>query len=100
MYERGFPFPIARRFQIISVWKGIPRRGSPHIRDCPFQVRLTIMMGESPLKGDHCEGGFPSNGFRIYLPESIVELNIGDSHSLPCSFEDPMQASRITIDEY
>ena len=101
-YERGFPFSIAKRFQIISVWiEGDSPKGEvPIFRDCPCQVRFAMwwIMGESPLKDYHCEGGFPSHDFRIiYLPESIVELNIGDSHSLPYSFEDPMQASRITI---
>lgn len=89
------------------IWKGIPL---PHCKEIPSKGEVPILEIAHSKWDLQYDGGittqrkiitvkglFSSNDFRIYLPESIVELNIGDSHSLPCSFEDPMQASKITI---
>lgn len=83
----------------MSVWKGIPPKGEvPILEIAHSKWDLQYDWGITTQRKNllTVKGLFPSNDFRIYLPESIVELNIGDSHSLPYSFEDPMQASKIT----
>lgn len=98
--DSPFPLPEDSKLSVYGL-KGIPlREKSPYLEiaharwDLPCDgswgnrhSKITTVKGDSPVMISEF----------IYLPESIVELNIGDSHSLPYSFEDPMQASRITI---